>query len=108
MRGVLLVFTTLPDAESADRVARQLVEKRVAACVNRLPPCVSTYRWRGEVETASEVPLLIKTSRETYPLLERALRTIHPYEVPEIVAVPVQAGLPAYLEWVAQETEWKE
>lgn len=105
MSEVLIVLTNLPDAESADRLARRLVEQRAAACVNRLAPCVSTYRWQGEVETAPEIPLLIKTSRAAYPRLEEAIRAAHPYELPEIVAVPIQQGLPAYLEWVGLETE---
>jgi periplasmic divalent cation tolerance protein len=105
MNDALLAFTNLPDAESADRLARQLIEQRVAACVNRLAPCVSTYRWQGAVETATEVPLLIKTTRAAYPRLEQAIRAAHPYELPEIVAVSVDLGLPAYLDWVRLETE---
>ncbi|HCI13016.1 MAG: cation tolerance protein CutA [Gallionellales bacterium GWA2_60_142] len=104
MSDALLVFTNLPDAESADKLARQLIEQRVAACVNRLAPCVSTYRWQGAVETATEVPLLIKTTRSAYSRLEQAIRAAHPYELPEIVAIPVEQGLPAYLDWVGQET----
>ncbi|HEX5364097.1 MAG TPA: divalent-cation tolerance protein CutA [Gallionella sp.] len=101
---VLVVLTNLPDAASAERLARQLIEQRLAACVNQLAPCNSTYRWQGEIETATEVPLLIKTTRAAYPLLEQAIRAAHPYELPEIVALPVAAGLPGYLAWVAQET----
>jgi periplasmic divalent cation tolerance protein len=104
MSEVLIVLTNLPDAESADSLARQLIEQRAAACVNRLAPCVSTYRWQGEVETATEVPLLIKTTRAAYPRLEQAIRAAHPYELPEIIAVSVEQGLPAYLDWVGQET----
>lgn len=105
MSDVLIVLTNLPDAESADRLARLLVEQRAAACVNRLAPCASTYRWQGAVETATEVPLLIKTTRAAYPRLEQAIRAAHPYELPEIVAVSVTEGLPAYLGWVDQETK---
>lgn len=101
---VLLVLTNLPDADSAGRVARLLVEQRLAACVNLLAPCTSVYRWQGAVETATELPLLIKTTRAAYPALQAALREAHPYELPEIVAIPVQEGLPAYLAWVAAET----
>lgn len=104
MSDVLIVLTNLPDAESADSLARQLVEQRAAACVNRLAPCVSIYRWQGAVETATEVPLLIKTTRAAYPRLEQVIRAAHPYELPEIVAIPVEQGLPAYLDWVGQET----
>lgn len=100
---VLLVLTNLPDAECADRVTRALLESRAAACVNRLPACTSSYWWNGAIEHATEIPLLIKTTRAAYPALEAALRKAHPYEVPEIIAVPVAAGLPAYLAWVAEE-----
>lgn len=108
MTEVLLVITNLPNAESAARMATLLVELRVAACVNQLAPCTSTYRWQGAVETAMEVPLLIKTTREAYPRLEQAIRAAHPYELPEIVALPVTLGLPAYLAWVRQESEIKD
>lgn len=101
---VLLVLTNLPDRDSAQRVAQALIESRAAACVNILAECSSIYRWQGKIETASEVPLLIKTTRTAYPRLEAALRAHHPYELPEIIAVPVTAGLPGYLEWVTQET----
>lgn len=104
MSDVLLVITNLPDEQAAAVLAQQLVETRVAACVNRLAPCVSTYHWQGKVETASEVPLLIKTTRAAYPRLEQLIRAAHPYELPEIIAVPLTAGLPAYLDWVSQET----
>ena len=101
---VLLVLTNLPDRASADRVANTLVTESLAACVNVLAECTSVYRWQGKIEHTNEVPLLIKTTRATYPQLESALRQLHPYEVPEIIALPVSAGLPEYLNWVAQET----
>ncbi|CAG4884334.1 Divalent-cation tolerance protein CutA [Georgfuchsia toluolica] len=100
----LLVFTHLPDAASAQALAANLIESRVAACVNILAPCRSVYRWQGKIEIAEEVPLLIKTTAERYAALERAIRTQHPYELPEIVAVPLSKGLPAYVDWVAEET----
>lgn len=100
----LLVITTLPDAASAEALARKLIDARLAACVNILAPCRSVYRWQGAVETASEVPLLIKTGGERYAALETAIRAAHPYELPEIVAVSIERGLPAYLAWVAAET----
>ncbi|HMM53887.1 MAG TPA: divalent-cation tolerance protein CutA [Candidatus Desulfobacillus sp.] len=99
-----LVITTLPDAAAARALARSLVEQRHAACVNILPPCQSVYRWQGRLEEAQEVPLLIKTSAARYGALEEAIRAGHPYELPEIIAVPVARGLPAYLDWVARET----
>lgn len=100
----LLVLTNVPDAAVAEKIARQLVETRLAACVNILAPCRSVYRWQGVLEVASEVPLFIKTTAAAYPALERILRQWHPYELPEIIAVPVERGLPAYLEWLIQET----
>lgn len=107
MNEVLLVLTNLPDRGAAERIADSLVTEGVAACVNVLAECASVYRWQGKVEHASEVPLLIKTSRAAYPQLESALRKLHPYELPEIIALPVSAGLPEYLNWVAQETSSK-
>jgi periplasmic divalent cation tolerance protein len=101
----LLVFTNLPDRESAERLADLLLEQRLAACVNILGPCRSVYRWKGAVQHDEEHPMLIKTSAERYPALEQALRRGHPYELPEIIAVPIERGLPAYLEWVGAETK---
>jgi len=103
-KDILLVFTNLPNVQSAEKLARQLVESRAAACVNQLAPCSSIYRWQGNIESATEVPLLIKTTRLDYPRLEKLIREAHPYELPEIIAVPVTDGLPAYLKWVANET----
>ncbi|GAB4168134.1 MAG: divalent-cation tolerance protein CutA [Rhodocyclaceae bacterium] len=101
---LLLVLTTLPDREIAEGIARSLIEARLAACVSILAPCQSVYRWEGRIEAAAEVPVLIKTTAERYPALERAICDQHPYELPEILAVAVEKGLPAYLEWVAAET----
>jgi periplasmic divalent cation tolerance protein len=100
----LLVLSNLPDRASADRVAQALVERRLAACVNILAPCRSVYRWEGALESAEEHPLLIKTTADRYAALEQALRSLHPYELPEIVAVPLSAGLAGYLQWVETET----
>ncbi|HZX30520.1 MAG TPA: divalent-cation tolerance protein CutA [Rhodocyclaceae bacterium] len=102
--ATLLVLTNCPDAAVAEDIARHLVEGRLAACVNILAPCRSVYRWQGAVETAAEVPLLIKTSADRYAALEAAIQAVHPYEVPEIIALPIDQGLPAYLDWVANET----
>jgi len=99
----LLVITNLPDRASAETLAKALVDRRAAACVNILAPCRSVYRWKGAVETAEEHPLFAKTTRDRYALLEQVVRELHPYELPEIIAVPL-GGLPAYLEWVAAET----
>lgn len=104
MDEILLVLTNLPNRESAQRMAHTLIESRAAACINMLAECTSVYRWQGKIETASEVPLLIKTTRIAYPQLEAVIRSHHPYELPEIIAVSVNAGLPAYLQWIIQET----
>ena len=100
----LLVLTTLPEREAALKLARALVDKRLAACVNILSGCTSVYRWQDNVEHAEEVPLLIKTRAGRYAELEAAIRSLHPYELPEIIAVPVVQGLADYLGWVADET----
>ena len=102
--NTLLVFTNLPERAAAERLADTLVEKQLAACVNILAPCRSVYRWKGAVQHDEEHPMLIKTTLERYPQLEQALRSEHPYELPEIVAVPAQQGFNEYLQWVADET----
>lgn len=102
--GIILVITTLPDRRAAMALAQSLVSERVAACANVLAECRSVYRWEGKVEQAFEVPVLIKARADRYAEVEAAIRARHPYEVPEIVAVPVAAGLPAYLDWVVAET----
>ena len=102
--ATLLVLTNLPDRAAAERLADALIEKRVAACVNILAPCRSVYRWKDAVQHDEEHPMLIKTTRERYAALEAAIRAGHPYELPEIIAFPVTAGLPGYLEWVDAET----
>ena len=101
----LLVLTNVPDFAVAERMAHALIEARAAACVNILAECRSVYRWQGAIETTHEVPLLIKTTPEAYPRVERILRECHPFAVPEIIAVPIEHGLPEYLAWVATETE---
>ena len=101
---VWLVVTTMPDEATARSVARELVERRLAACVNVMAPCWSVYRWQGELDSAAEIPMLAKVTAAGYPALEAALRALHPYELPEIVALPVAAGLPGYLDWVRMET----
>ena len=101
----LLVLTNLPDQGAAEKLAHALVEARAAACVNVLAACRSIYRWEGAVETTGEIPLLIKTTAENYPQVEAIVRANHPYDVPELIATPITHGLPAYLDWVAKETE---
>lgn len=100
----LLVLTNVPDPATAEKLAHALVEAGVAACVNVLAPCRSIYRWQGQVETAAEIPLLIKTNSARFAEVERLIQTLHPYEVPELIAIPITQGLPAYLDWLTRET----
>jgi periplasmic divalent cation tolerance protein len=100
---VLLCFCACPDADAAGRIADALVDERLAACVNLLPGLRSVYRWQGRVERADEVLLLAKTTRERYPALEARVLALHPYELPELLAVEAGAGLPDYLRWVADQ-----
>lgn len=101
---LLVVFTNFPDAETARRIARLLVEERLAACVNMLPAAESIYSWKSAVEQAQEIPAILKTTAAAWPALRDRLAALHPYEVPEIIALPAADGLPAYLEWVGQGT----
>jgi len=100
----LIVITNCPDEETANAIALAIIEEQLAACVNILPRVQSIYRWQGSVESAAEIPLLIKATSHNYPALEARIKTLHPYEVPEIIALPIARGLPAYLNWVAAET----
>ena len=104
MADKIIVFVTCESKEQAETIAQALVSERLAACVNILAPCRSVYRWKGAVQRDEEHPLLVKTTGERYPALEEALRAAHPYELPEIIAVPVERGLPAYLDWVGAES----
>lgn len=101
----LLIMSNVPDLALAKQIASALIDTRAAACVNILASCESVYRWQGSIETATEIPLLIKTTEAAYPRVERILREYHPYAVPEIIAIPITHGLPAYLAWVTTETE---
>lgn len=100
---VILVLTTLPDIASAEKLAESLIRQKLAACINMLAPCVSIYEWQGQLEKTTEIPMLIKTTIQCYPALEAAVRALHPYELPEIIHVPVTGGLTAYLNWVAHQ-----
>ena len=99
----LVVYCTCPDEATASRIAEALVSERLAACVNRVPGIRSTYRWEGRIQDEPEVLLLIKTVADRYPALELRLKALHPYDVPEIIAVPVAAGSASYLAWIASE-----
>ncbi|WP_027881958.1 divalent-cation tolerance protein CutA [Meiothermus rufus] len=97
-----LVLCTAPEGETGSRLARTLVHEGLAACVNLVPGLASVYRWEGQVEENRESLLLIKTHQKRYQALEARIRELHPYQVPEIVAIRLEAGLPAYLDWLAQ------
>jgi periplasmic divalent cation tolerance protein len=100
----ILIQTTLPDAESARTLARALLEDRLAACVTIGAPIESMYHWQGAIETAAEVPVTVKTRSELFEATAAAIRSRHPYELPEILAVPIHDALPAYLAWIDAET----
>ena len=95
-----IIFCTCPDKKTAESIARQLVEAQLAACINILPSVTSVYQWQGEIETAQEHLLLIKSRNDKYPELENRIQALHPYELPEIVAVSIDHGLPDYLKWI--------
>ena len=99
---VILVLTNLPDQESAEKLAQILVQEKMAACVNVLAPCTSFYEWQGQLEKSQEIPLLIKSTQKKYSLLENCILRHHPYELPEIISVPIDKGLPSYLNWVCE------
>lgn len=100
----ILVYTTWPDAESADDAACALVERRLVACANRLGEIVSTYEWEGEVENATEVAMLLKSTPDRFEELCAAITYLHPYDVPAIVALPVTAAHAPFAAWVADQT----
>lgn len=100
----LLVLTNVPEQSLAASLARALVEQGLAACVQIQAPVASIYRWQGAIEQATEIPLLIKTTQARYEEVERAIAQAHPYDVPEIIALPLAGGLPAYLSWLQDET----
>ncbi len=102
MTDKIVVFVTCASAREARRIARELVEQRLAACANALESRVySTYRWKGKVETTREFLLLIKSSRKLFPRLRQAIERLHSYDVPEVIALPIADGSPAYLAWLA-------
>jgi len=102
--SALLVLCTCPDRDTAEGIARALVERRLAACVSVLPGMTSVYRWQGAVEQAPELQLVIKTTRARYAEVEAAVQAVHPYELPELLAVEPVAGLARYLDWITAET----
>lgn len=103
-RKPLLVFNTCPDDASADAIATALVDERLAACVSVLPGVRSVYRWQGSIDRSNEVQLLIKTTADRLDALTARLQALHPYELPEVLAVESRGGLTPYLDWVAEQT----
>lgn len=99
---VLLVLSTFPDVQTARQIARTLVEEQLAACGNIIPQIESVYRWKGAVESNPETLALFKTTVGKYQMLEDRLRSLHPYEVPEVLSFSPTSGLPAYLNWVVE------
>ncbi len=99
----ILVHCTVPDDDTAARLAHALVEERLAACVSRIGALASTYRWHGEIRTEQEILLLIKTSRSRFDAVEARVLELHPHDVPELIAVPIEQGHQAYLDWIRTE-----
>ena len=101
-QNILLALSTFPDRETAQRIANQLVTEKFAACANILQQVESVYRWKGKVETGNETLVLFKVSEDRQSAFQEKLRSLHPYDVPEIIFIPVSSGLPDYLSWVAE------
>jgi periplasmic divalent cation tolerance protein len=104
MTDGLLVITTLPDAETAAELAKNVVGERLAACANLIPALRSIYKWQGKIQDENEVLILFKTRQAHYENLKARILELHPYEVPEVLAIPVEQGYAAYLDWLATET----
>lgn len=100
MTQVIVTLCTCPDQDTAEKIARLLVGGALAACVNILPNVTSIYSWQGQVESAEEHLLIIKSPQADYQAIETAIRSHHPYELPEIIAVPIERGLPEYINWI--------
>src|SRR5436189_1381061 len=99
---IVLALSTFPDRETAQRISNQLVTEKFAACANTLPGIESIYRWKDKIETGNETLVFFKLSEDRQSAFQEKLRSLHPYEVPEIIFVPVTAGLPDYLQWVSE------
>ncbi len=104
MSDALLLLSTCPDSETAAQISRALVEERLAACVNCIPGLTSVYRWRGDIHEDGEVLLLIKSTRDRFESLHSRLIELHPYEVPELIALDIVAGHTPYLDWLREQT----
>ncbi len=104
MTDTLLIMSTFPNMEKAEELATRLIQAKLAACINILPPMKSVYRWKNRIESGTEHLLMIKTRKERYQAVTEVIQQQHPYELPEIIAVPINAGLPAYLDWILENT----
>lgn len=104
MTDAMLVLTTLPNADAAAEMARSIVEERLAACANLFPALRSIYKWQAKLEDQNEVLVLFKTRQEHFDRLRARILELHPYEVPEVLAIPVEQGYQPYLDWLARET----
>lgn len=104
MEPNIIIIANFPEKKQAIAFAKKIVDDRLAACVNILGTCTSVYSWQGKTESADEIPVLIKTQKQHYSRVERVITTMHPYELPEIITVPITGGLPAYLQWIAGTT----
>jgi periplasmic divalent cation tolerance protein len=102
---VVLAFSTFPDLETARRIARELVTENLVACANVIPKIESIYRWQGKIEQEDETLVLFKTTAARFAAFEEKLKSLHPYDVPEIICTPIDRGLPAYLDWVRQNVK---
>jgi len=100
----LVVYCTCPDLAVAERIAKAVVDERLAACANIVPALISIYRWQGQVRRESELLLILKTREAIYGLLEARIRELHTYDVPDIIALPIRAGLTEYLNWLSDNT----
>jgi periplasmic divalent cation tolerance protein len=103
MQQFIIIYVTVGSTTEASRLAHALVEERLAACVNQIGPIQSVYRWEGKLEQSEEQLLIIKTRKELFPALERRVRELHSYSVPEIVALPIIDGSPDYLRWLGEQ-----
>jgi len=102
MKSLLMVYCTCPNHDVATKMAEDIVDAGLAACINIVPGLTSIYRWQGKRQQGSEELLLIKTTLESYPALQQFIVDSHPYELPELIAVPINTGLPAYLDWLRE------
>jgi len=99
-----VVYVTTPDEKTAKTIANKILEKKLAACVNIIPNINSIYRWKGKIEEDQEALMIIKTRRELFETLTKTIKEMHPYEVPEVIGIPIIEGYKAYLEWIKDET----